>query len=276
MGFRFRKCVKLAPGVKLNLGKKSFGLSVGNRGGGISFNSRSGTRVRSSIPGTGLSYSSKLGGKKEKGTSMKQSNNRAINTSPSVGGRKLCPTPRKIWYIGVAICFVIAGLFNSSESKSGAFLAVAIGAVMLFFTYKSPKPIKIDAQLFNRYLQIFDESVNLFMSTNKPETFWGRYADAENAAAQMASMTDAPIVHNESPQEAVSMLSRDKSAATNAFLERYAREVKMKAFELTRGRKAKVESFMLITSEYEDKMSDENISYRDELYEEMFSKIENI
>lgn len=209
---------------------------------------------------------------------MKKANSSAgINTSQTtIGGRKLCPTPRKIWYIALAICFVITGLFNSSESKSGAFLAVVIGAIMLYFTYRSPKPIKIDVQSFNRHMQIFDESINLFMSTNKPETFWGRYADAENAAAHMAAMTDAPIVHNESPQAAVDMLARDKGAATNAFLERYAREVKLKAFELTRGRRAKVESFKLITSEYEDKMTEENISYRDELYSEMLAKVENV
>lgn len=62
MGFRFRKSIKIAPGVKVNLGKKSVGVSVGGKYGGVSVNSRTGARARVSAPGTGLSYSSKLGG----------------------------------------------------------------------------------------------------------------------------------------------------------------------------------------------------------------------
>lgn len=62
MGIRFRKSKKIAPGVRLNVGKKSAGISFGNKGGGISFNTKSGVRVRTSIPGTGISFSSKIGG----------------------------------------------------------------------------------------------------------------------------------------------------------------------------------------------------------------------
>lgn len=66
MGLRFRKSFKIAPGVKLNLGSKSAGFSIGGKHGGVSWNSRSGSRVRASAPGTGLSYSRKLGGKKRR------------------------------------------------------------------------------------------------------------------------------------------------------------------------------------------------------------------
>ena len=73
MGFRFRKSVKIAPGVKINFGKKSMGLSIGGKYGGVSFNSRTGTRVRASAPGTGLSYSTKLGGGHKKSSSDRKS-----------------------------------------------------------------------------------------------------------------------------------------------------------------------------------------------------------
>ena len=46
MGLRFRKSVKIAPGVKLNIGKKSVGVSVGGKHGGVSFNSKTGARAR--------------------------------------------------------------------------------------------------------------------------------------------------------------------------------------------------------------------------------------
>lgn len=61
MGLNFRKSFKIAPGVRVNVGKKSAGISFGGKYGGISFNSKSGARARISAPGTGLSYSTKLG-----------------------------------------------------------------------------------------------------------------------------------------------------------------------------------------------------------------------
>lgn len=65
MGLNFRKSIKVADGVKLNVGKKSAGVSVGGKYVGASFNSRTGARVRASLPGTGLSYTKSLGGSKK-------------------------------------------------------------------------------------------------------------------------------------------------------------------------------------------------------------------
>lgn len=62
MGLRFRKSFRVAPGIRVNLGKKSVGVSIGGKYGGVSFNTKSGARVRASAPGTGLSYSTKIGG----------------------------------------------------------------------------------------------------------------------------------------------------------------------------------------------------------------------
>lgn len=62
MGIRFRKSVKIAPGVHLNIGKESAGVSVGSKCSGISYNSKTGARKRFSVPGTGVSYSEKIGG----------------------------------------------------------------------------------------------------------------------------------------------------------------------------------------------------------------------
>lgn len=57
---RFRKRIKIAPGVSLNVGKKSIGARVGGRGYGVSTNTKTGTRASVGFPGTGISYSRKL------------------------------------------------------------------------------------------------------------------------------------------------------------------------------------------------------------------------
>lgn len=69
MGLRFRKSFKVAPGVRVNIGKKSAGVSIGGKGGGVSINSKTGAHGRVSIPGTGISYHEKIGGGNKKKSS---------------------------------------------------------------------------------------------------------------------------------------------------------------------------------------------------------------
>lgn len=66
MGLRFRKSIKIAPGVKLNLNKKSTSISFGGKHGGVTVSSKRGASYRVSAPGTGLSYTGKIGGSSKK------------------------------------------------------------------------------------------------------------------------------------------------------------------------------------------------------------------
>lgn len=78
MGLRFRKSFKVAPGVKVNLNKKSAGVTVGTKGAHLTVNT-SGKRTASvGIPGTGLSYSTSSGGGK-KGAKKKQTKKDTFN-----------------------------------------------------------------------------------------------------------------------------------------------------------------------------------------------------
>lgn len=58
MGFRFRRRVKIAPGVRLNFGKRGTSLSLGGRGATTNLSKR-GMRTTYSLRGTGLSYTTK-------------------------------------------------------------------------------------------------------------------------------------------------------------------------------------------------------------------------
>jgi len=57
MGFRVRRSIKLAPGLRLNLSKSGLGLSAGVRGARVSVNSHGRVTNTVGIPGSGLSYS---------------------------------------------------------------------------------------------------------------------------------------------------------------------------------------------------------------------------
>ncbi len=61
MGLRFRRSIKIAPGVRLNLGKTGSSFTVGGRGSSINFGSR-GAYSNIGLSGTGLSYRSKIAG----------------------------------------------------------------------------------------------------------------------------------------------------------------------------------------------------------------------
>jgi Protein of unknown function (DUF4236)/Bacterial SH3 domain len=59
MGFRFRRSVRLLPGIRLNFGLRGISTSVGGKGFTLNFSKR-GVRSTVGIPGTGISYSEML------------------------------------------------------------------------------------------------------------------------------------------------------------------------------------------------------------------------
>jgi hypothetical protein len=59
MGFRFRKSIKILPGIRLNLSRSGVSASVGKRAATVNLSER-GARGTVGAPGTGLSYSENL------------------------------------------------------------------------------------------------------------------------------------------------------------------------------------------------------------------------
>ena len=101
MGFRFRKSIKLAPGVKLNLtGKGISSVSLGKNGAKVNI-SKKGTRSTVGIPGSGLSYSSYSPRKKT--TSPQQ--------GQSVQGNKTLGVINLI-IIGICLMFILFFIFK--------------------------------------------------------------------------------------------------------------------------------------------------------------------
>jgi hypothetical protein len=60
MGFRFRKRISIAPGVRLNFSKGGASWSLGRRGASLNVGKR-GKRMTVGLPGTGMSYSKSIG-----------------------------------------------------------------------------------------------------------------------------------------------------------------------------------------------------------------------
>lgn len=71
MGFRFRKSIKIAKGVKINIGKKGISsVSVGGKGASLNIGKK-GVYGNVSAPATGLSYRGRLDAPKTKSQQLK-------------------------------------------------------------------------------------------------------------------------------------------------------------------------------------------------------------
>jgi tetratricopeptide (TPR) repeat protein len=73
MGIRFRRSMKILPGVRLTVGKSSVGISAGVRGARVSLNSSGRVTTSAGIPGSGLYWteSKSLRKKKSKSKSLR-------------------------------------------------------------------------------------------------------------------------------------------------------------------------------------------------------------
>ena len=106
MGVRFRKSFKIAPGVKLNVGKKSSSVTFGGKGLHYTINSKGKRTASVGIPGSGIYYT------KTNSKSTKSKNRELTNTYAPYTGKSSSEPPqnqKEKWYqkTGWIIFFLI-------------------------------------------------------------------------------------------------------------------------------------------------------------------------
>ena len=118
MGFRFRKSIKAAPGVRVNLNKKSASVSVGGKGARYTVSS-TGRRTSSvGIPGTGVSYVETHTAKKNKASAS------GAATGPSRRTYKVCG-------IIMMVLTVLSFLLGIPTVSAGGVVFIIIGILCL-------------------------------------------------------------------------------------------------------------------------------------------------
>ena len=112
MGLRFRKSIKIAPGVKINFNKKSSSVTFGGKGVHYTMNSKGKKTASVGIPGTGLSYTKTSGGgsKTKKHTSNGGTQSMSQNNFQEPGSYKKW-YQKTGWIIALLIFFFPVGLF---------------------------------------------------------------------------------------------------------------------------------------------------------------------
>ena len=144
LGLRFRKSVKIAPGIKLNFNKKSTGLTFGGKGFHYTINSK-GKRTKSvGIPGTGLYYSTSSSGSKNEKSKGKvlisDADNYESREVKNMSDKKFY---KKSWFIILMLIFVFpVGLllmWMFADWKKGSKIALTI-IVLLLLIISSVSP----------------------------------------------------------------------------------------------------------------------------------------
>lgn len=103
MGFRFRRSLKIAPGIRLNFSKSGVSTSFGGRGATFNVGSR-GTRTTVGLPGTGLSWSTS------------NSHNPRSNPTSLMSGQQ--PKTSRAGWIWVAVVLALLALIGTCTSRT--------------------------------------------------------------------------------------------------------------------------------------------------------------
>lgn len=121
MGLRFHKSIKLGKHTRLNLNKKSFGVSFGGKGARFTLNSKGRRTSTFGIPGTGLSYTTASGGKKKSRSKSKAKGRKVCGSSTGAAKPSGCLIVAAcIGIIFIMICLVMAVVIGKNKNGNGS------------------------------------------------------------------------------------------------------------------------------------------------------------
>ncbi len=231
MGFRFRKSFKIAPGVRVNVGKKSIGISAGVKGARVSVNSSGRKTTTVGIPGTGLSYqkTEKIGGH----AATDKHDQTAPEYTPTVDLPPIDPqpprpprTPKGILTLlkVLAVLLIAMSLTLTLASVVGGFIGTAIGCFILYYrrtriAWNGDKPPRcrwmvVVAVLFVLLAVGGKTSPDPAADATAEQTVQAEQAAAEKAEAEKATAEKA--AKEQAEKEAAEKAAAEKAAKEQA------------------------------------------------------------
>ena len=251
MGFRFRKSFKIAPGVRVNVGKKSIGISAGVKGARVSVNSSGRKTTTVGIPGTGLSYqkTEKIGGH----ATTDKHDQTAPEYTPTVDLPPIDPQPPRpprtpkgmLTLLKVlAVLLIAMSLTLTLVSVVGGFLGTALGCFILYYrrtriAWNGDKPPRcrwmvVVAVLFVLLAVGGKASPDPVADATAEQTVQAEQAAAEKAEAEKAAAEKAAA-------EKAAKEQAEKEAAEQAAKEQAEKEAAKEQAEKEAAEKAAAE-----------------------------------
>lgn len=232
MGFRFRKSFKIAPGVRVNVGKKSIGISAGVKGARVSVNSSGRKTTTVGIPGTGLSYqkTEKIGGH----AAADKHDQTAPEHTPTVDLPPIDPQPPRpprtpkgmLTLLKVlAVLLIAMSLTLTLVSVVGGFIGTAIGCFILYYrrtriAWNGDKPPRCRWMVVVAVLFVLLAVGGKASPDPAADATAEQTVQAEQAAAEKASKEQA----EKEAAEKAAKEQAEKEAAEKAAAEKAAKE----------------------------------------------------
>lgn len=148
MGLRFRTSIKIAPGVKINLNKKSASITFGGKGYHKTFNSNGQTTTSVNFPVKGLYYTERKGStSKKKSAASSRASSRASSPAAPVVSNDTSVQPSKEKKatvklivsdpptVGVAVfgaIVIVVGFFVSGRSIPFGIIVALVGVYLIY------------------------------------------------------------------------------------------------------------------------------------------------
>ena len=238
MGLKFRKSVKIAPGVRLNISKKSASISVGGKGFHKTFSTTGKTTTTVGIPGTGLSYS---------------------KTSKS--NKAAAPKQKK-----PSLFSGIKDLANKSVLLEWQNVILEEESTKLHMSRDQLEDFTIEQA--QNDMRIFDDCATLINSTMKPDVFFSRLDLAESTLDHLVTLEPYMnqikcIQLDASMSDLMDRFQEEKDSYTTDFLYRYYGSVKEKAdgLKTEKGKQSQFQKFYESLEPYFESISDLNMEY---------------
>lgn len=124
--------------------------------------------------------------------------------------------------------------------------------------------------LIQRKKEIADDSIRLVQETKNPDVFFERLEKASDSLRELAAAYKICDIENNA-EEVLQKFNADREGLINNFIQRYAKDIRRKIYELStqKGKSNKADVFRNVLLEYEERMSEGNLEYMENLYAEL-------
>ena len=123
----------------------------------------------------------------------------------------------------------------------------------------------------SRYLEILQNSSKICSETKNPDTFFSRMSLIDETLDKLISYEGVVRFTGEKPSSVKQEFNSNRVQAVNDFIERYAKDTRIKIYELKTksGKLNKANAFYNILNEYSDKMPAESVAKLTEITEQL-------
>lgn len=303
---RFRRSVKIMPGVKVNFNKKSVGVTFGGKGAHYTVNSSGRKTTTFGIPGTGLYYTESSGGGSTKKSSSEPLFGSGVSAAPPKSdleiATKRLKTNKKLFITAVVLCiwflileeYILSVIFGIGAALLMALKRPKLKAVKADEEAKALElqelitgqhddalrfsPLELISKAYNicqGLLADYKESVTTMSKAKDPMTFFDAYDDSLASLNELLKYEPYIKFDNATPSDIGNAMEDNKNDIFMDFIQGYFKETKKRANDLTtvKGRNGRYQRFYENLKPYFEYLNDGCIKFIEDSYRDSIEEV---